>query len=262
MRITSIRTKNNSKPESVDMQRLMLLIKARFKRAGFITDITSVSPTALKIGLHMRCFSIDTVKLGSNARLGAYTHSPKGYKRTNLPTWNQRVEFNDIVNACLDKFNYTASVRSGPFTIRDKTRAQNKNDWQRQKPDHMGPNGEIYNGVGQVCIHIMSESDAREHCDSDRLEREHAALQRPKRLAQAREARIRMKLFRQARKVTIDGFYAGYDKTNPQNGRVVTHAAFEKLLAKQSGYTKRDILKASIAATLAKLAITAQEVSA
>ena len=108
-------------------------LKRRFKNAGFRTSISVTTSTGLKIGLHMCTFRIDRSIHDRNLR-----HNPFiGSKLTDIPTWEQRVEFNDIVNSVLNKFKVSGRIRSGPFTIRDGMHAFNENDWTLQKPEYI-----------------------------------------------------------------------------------------------------------------------------
>lgn len=101
---------------------------ARFEFSGFITEVHQLGLTSIKIGLRMRSFRINTEMLGHNARLGYLnglrqlmqcSHTDVGFKRTDVPTWEQREEFNHIVNAVFDKYDISANIKSGPYTIRE-----------------------------------------------------------------------------------------------------------------------------------------------
>lgn len=152
------------------------LIVAACERKGFKTDAHRLTGSAIKIGLHMSSFRVITSKLGHNARIGRYVDSPKGYKRTDVPTWDQRVEFNNIVNKLFDKFGLVANIKSGCFTVRDKKKgAHTEDDWDNQTPSWMGYQGASCNGFGEEICRIVTEREAREECDSDRLEAAHRA---------------------------------------------------------------------------------------
>jgi hypothetical protein len=82
--------------------------------------------------MHMASFRIDT-----NIHNRNLYHRPGAEpKLTNVPTWEQRVEFNDIVNAVLNKFKVSANVKSGDYTVRKDTISMTENDWNAQIPEH------------------------------------------------------------------------------------------------------------------------------
>lgn len=123
MKVSCLKIKGQ-KPTQKQTDALVKQIKRAFTAAGFVTGVHSYGPTSMDIGLHMKCFQVDTDKLGFNARMN-YSNpwggerGPKvGFKKTSLPTWDQRVEFNDILNDILDRAKATARIVSGPFVIR------------------------------------------------------------------------------------------------------------------------------------------------
>lgn len=129
MRITKMRIKGEVPSTEVTFE-IERTLRNRLAKAGYITNVNALTRTALKIGLHMRSFKLDLTKHDRNLRHNPYLPS----KLTDTPTWDQRVEFNDIVNAVLNKFKVSARVVSGPFTIRDGVKCMNENDWYDQKP--------------------------------------------------------------------------------------------------------------------------------
>lgn len=249
MRCTGIRFECGTKPTANDLKYLCDIIKQRAQGRGFITDTEQLTGSAIKIGLHMSSFRIDTNMLQHNARIGRfYDKSPKGYKRTDVPTWDQRVEFNDMVNDVFDKYGYVALIKSGCFTIRDKKRGRHdEQDWENQTPSWMGYKGATVNGFGEELCRIVTEREAREELNSDEREKEHAEATRGERLARARDYRKRVKTFENAPKVIVSGFYG--EKT--KNGKLLTHAAFAKLLSKLNRWELRRVKAASVAATVA-----------
>lgn len=177
------------KPTERFLDDLCEIIVAKAAKAGFITGSHRLTGTAIKIGMHMSSFRINTAKLGHNARVGrtnAYgwhgIQSPKGYKRTNVPTWEQREDFNHLVNDVFDKFGLVATITSGNYTVR--TRSGRVNDW-----NYGGDRGKGWSG--DACRDIVTEKEAREDLDSDRLEAEHRERMRVVRLERAREKRVR-----------------------------------------------------------------------
>jgi len=130
MRITSIRTKGQL-PSTDIILNVERELRRRFAKAGYVTEVNAETRSAIKIGLHMRSFKLDLSKHDRNLR-----HAPGlPLKLTDVPTWDQRVEFNGIVNAVLNKFKLSANVKSGPFTIRKGTQVFTECDWLDQKPE-------------------------------------------------------------------------------------------------------------------------------
>lgn len=229
------------KPTERILDELCQAILAATGKAGYITDAHRLTGSAIKIGLHMSSFRVDTAKLGHNARVGRFVKSPKGYKRTDVPTWDQRVEFNDIVNDVFDRYGLVALIKSGSFTVRDKREGRkDEGDWQYQKPMHYG--------FDYCPDEIMPEADARDACDSDRLEAEHKAAQAPIKREQARAARQRRKLFESCRHVTLAGFYRCEGRID-QNDKKMTHKQFAKRISTLSSWERRRVVKATMEET-------------
>src|SRR5690606_29332298 len=172
------------RPTARVLESLCNEIVAEAASEGFITESHVKSGTSVKIGLHMRSFRIDTQMLGHNARVGnaAYgwngNQSPKGYKRTDVPTWEQREDFNHLVNDIFDRHGLLAKIVSGNYTVR--THEGRVNYW-----DYGGDRGLGWSG--DACHEIMPENEAREICDSDRLEAEHKEAMRETRREKERE---------------------------------------------------------------------------
>ena len=133
MKITKIQ-KNNDKLSQDDLQALATELQYTLFRAGFRTNAKVVNSSRIDLGLHMKSFVIDINKLGYNARYSPYCSSKKGFRRTSSPTWDQRVEYNNLVNEVLTKWAISANVKSGEFTIRQGKDELTEKDWQDQKP--------------------------------------------------------------------------------------------------------------------------------
>ena len=131
MKITKIRH-NGTFPSHMLLVKLEAALAEAFSCAGFVTDVSIVNQTCIKTGLHMCSFKLDTNKHMRNLR-----NTPYRVSLTNIPTWDQRVEFNDIVNAILTKYNVSANVKSGPFTIRAGFNVFTESDWYDQKPEYI-----------------------------------------------------------------------------------------------------------------------------
>lgn len=124
-------TRMNIKGEKLGA--LLETIKAQldfeFNLKGFITDVYVVNSQSIKIGLWMKTFKLDTLKHDRNLQVNPYQK-----KLTTLPTWDQCVIFNNVVNKVLNKFKVSANVKSGPFTIREGKTCHTEYEWSDQKP--------------------------------------------------------------------------------------------------------------------------------
>lgn len=138
MKVYKIRNARGEKLTEAKLEQLASVIYRKLKAAGFITDVERVGLSGLRIGLHMKCFVVDTDMHGYNARMpyvNRYvgtidtTGSVVGFKRTNIPTWDQRVAFNNILNDVLSTYRVSATIKSGPFTVRDGLTVYTERDW-------------------------------------------------------------------------------------------------------------------------------------
>ena len=137
MKITKLRhMKSKEQVSSNKRKNLANQLRRKLKQAGYVTDIDE---NFTKIGLRGKCFTVDTEKLGYNARvhngvngLGEILNymGEVGFKRTSTPTWDQRVEFNYIVQLVLKKNKVTATIKSGPFIIMQDGRDFTEKDWE------------------------------------------------------------------------------------------------------------------------------------
>lgn len=135
MKLTKIRNKDG-KLDSFNLQVVCNALKRSLECYHFITEVTPVNSQYIKIGLHMRSFKIDVKAIGYNARRTPFDSKYKlGYRRTDTPTWNQRVQFNDIVNAVLNSLGIFCNIKSGSYTIRYGGIAFNESDWLKQIPE-------------------------------------------------------------------------------------------------------------------------------
>jgi hypothetical protein len=165
MKITSIRVKGQL-PSTDLILEIERTLRRRFARAGFITQVAAQTRSCIKIGLHMRSFKLDLTKHDRNLR-----HNPHlGAKLTDTPTWQQRVEFNNIVNSVLNKFRVSANVKSGPFTIRAGRQVFTESDWFDQKPGYLRHN--------ESHGYYIEECDEHEFLEERRIERNRLARER------------------------------------------------------------------------------------
>jgi hypothetical protein len=138
MKITKLRkitSKGNVKLSDSEFNELFKELELRLTNAGLLynTYIEKLNSTSFKISGNSRSFSIDVQKLGYNAQHNPFLNG-KGFRRTNLPTWDQRVEFNNIVNAVFTEMNLVANIKSGFYVIRQGSIELKVRDWVQQKP--------------------------------------------------------------------------------------------------------------------------------
>jgi hypothetical protein len=238
MKVTGIRTNKGLKLTESELNTLCQTIVTKAAKMGFKTGASIISNGSIKIGLHMQSFRIITSKLGHNARVRRYVDSPKGYKRTNVPTWDQREDFNHLINDILDHWKLSANIKSGPYEVRSKADGR-VNNWYP-----------IDGYTGGSPKEVLTETEAREQMNSDELEVEHANKMKPIRREKAKIARENRKLFDQAKRVTVDGFYEwNTPKSKQKNGKLLSHSQFNSLLLKLPNYEARRVRIASIKAT-------------
>jgi hypothetical protein len=139
MKVTYLRNESGNKLNHTEMNMIIERLDYKFNEAGFLTSVYQLNGTSLNISQGGKCFSVDVSKLGHNARLPYVTNQYgtycgikyiRGYKKTSLPTWDQRVRFNNILNEVLDFYKVTCNIKSGPFVIRDrKNGSMHECDW-------------------------------------------------------------------------------------------------------------------------------------
>lgn len=129
MKATHIRTVKGEIPSSETVLKLERLLLKKIKSIGFISNVTILTRSAVKIGLHMCSFRIDPAVHGHNEDYGyCGSRTKKGFKRTCIPTWGQREDFNHLVNDCFDELSLSARIMSGPFKVRDLKEGR-VNEW-------------------------------------------------------------------------------------------------------------------------------------
>jgi len=128
MKLTKM-SKNNNKLTALDFTALIQDLENTIKALGFITEIEQVNSQSIKLGLHMRSFSIDLSVHGYNTQ-----KRPYGQRRTNLPCWAQRVTYNDALNEVLDQHGISCNIKSGPYIIRQGLKSLTEQDWDLQIP--------------------------------------------------------------------------------------------------------------------------------
>jgi hypothetical protein len=217
MQVTRIRTKAGKFLTDKQYDRLVKEILSKTKRAGFETDcarltkriwgtdkkgyrkvIETLPLKSISIGMGFSCFRIIPKIHEYNGRMGHYIDSPKGYTRTTVPTWDQRVEFNDLINDIFDAWKLSARIKSGPYLVRSRqTGRRDESDWSSEDPT--GMQGDAVNGMGQVLSRIRPEEECREECNSDQREAEHKALIRLKN----QERRAYLKTLKNASKLSV-----------------------------------------------------------
>lgn len=128
MKVTRIRIgEGTKKPTTKELLNIKTLLCIGFKGAGFITEVSIVNSTSIRIGLHMKSFVLDLTKHHRNLYRSRF-----GENLTSLPTWKQRVGFNEIVNDVLNDLKVSALVRSDVFDIRNGMHCFDEYDWNHQ----------------------------------------------------------------------------------------------------------------------------------
>lgn len=122
MKLTKIRFKGMV-PSKGQIPTIINQLGRRFKNAGYITEVCQINSTSIKIG-HKRCFTLDLSKHPYNMQ-----YSPGRHRRTRLPNWTQRVDFNNIINDCLDEYGVSANIKSMMFIIREGEIRKTETDW-------------------------------------------------------------------------------------------------------------------------------------
>lgn len=132
-------SKQGKKLNSIQMNALVIKLDKAIKRAGFISGVKIINSSAITISGHMRSFSIDVAKLGYNARVNQITATTTkaGFKRTDVPTWTQREQYNHIVNDVLDSLKLSANIKSGDYEVRSSVDGR-VNSWELPEVHHNG----------------------------------------------------------------------------------------------------------------------------
>lgn len=126
MKITRLKDNQGKKLSEEMIDKLSAQLQLRLAQAGYITDVCIDD----KIGLHMKQFIIDTDILPKNIRENSFNNTLTGWTYTNIPTWEQRVEFNNIINEFFDANNLTARIISGVFLVRCQIEGpKNESNW-------------------------------------------------------------------------------------------------------------------------------------
>lgn len=227
MKAKRIRYQDGSKVEQGVLHLVCETIVRRAARVGFIVDAEMEDDSTIDIGLHMRSFRIDVNKIGHNAKLnGQYGHkSPKGYIRTDVPTWDQRVEFNNLVNAVFDSHKLIASIISGNYTVRKPHMGGAVRSWP-EGGDRASGGG----WSGDCTSWILPESEARRQCNSDALEAKHKIDTRAIRREYQQQ---RADMIRELKKAPFIAFYVKERYDSEPELEVMTFAQFEKFNSKR-----------------------------
>lgn len=91
----------------------------RAKELGFETTTTITSRSGIHIVHRNDTFHIIPEKTGYNVYY-PYLSDGLPWKKTRKPTWNQRCEFNHLVNDIFDELALSAHISSGAYRIRAK----------------------------------------------------------------------------------------------------------------------------------------------
>jgi len=112
---------------------LINTLQVEFNKNHFIVDVVQVSKKRIKLIKHQCQFKINTNVLG-------YNYHARTGRRTSVPTWSERVQFNNIINNVLDSFDISADVKSTGFIIRIDKQSFTENDWLNNKPHYLNVN--------------------------------------------------------------------------------------------------------------------------
>jgi len=143
MKLTNIRCAvTGKKLNKVEMTMVADALENRLAMYGFITESYVVNSSRIDLKTQGKSFTVNTKKLGYNANIGHYNgygnyYSPStksGYRRTNIPTWDQRVEYNNLVNSLLDTFKVSCNIKSGYFVVRQGADSFTETDWAKAVP--------------------------------------------------------------------------------------------------------------------------------
>lgn len=118
MKISSIRSQGKRVKEAL-LRKVCKTLSERTVARGYVTHIAPIDNFEIIISNNLRLFTIDSNKLGYNAEY--LNNESLVWRKSITPTWDQRVDFNNIVNDVLDEFKLEANVRSGFFVVRTKS---------------------------------------------------------------------------------------------------------------------------------------------
>lgn len=153
MRITSIRdVRTNKKLSERDLHNLASFLEERLAGKGFITESAVINSSRIDLTLGGRSFKVDTTRLGYNAQYNPNLNYKAGYRKTDVPTWDQRVSYNNTVNSVLNMFGISSKVTSGNYLIRHGEKSFTNSDWLRMKPE--------YELMNEARGHVVTEMPA------------------------------------------------------------------------------------------------------
>ena len=134
MKVTKIKCKDGTK---FPLDTLCARLEFEFNKAGFVAGTEIKNSQSISIGGHMRQFNIDTKKLGHNADYSQYAQKTckAGFKRCDIPTWDQRVKFNRLINRVFNQFSLVANIKSGLFVVRTIESGSIHNWFREEYPD-------------------------------------------------------------------------------------------------------------------------------
>lgn len=168
MKLTKIRTNQNEIPSNKILVSIINDINTQFKGKGFITEVSIINKTSIRIGQHMRSFSLDLSIHDRNLQCNPHLVP----KLTNLPTWEQRVVFNNVINNVLNKHNISCNIKSGPFIIRKGSHSMTENDWLDQRPEYLLAN--IAKGFEIIMLDV-SEKEFIKNRNKERYQKQKEA---------------------------------------------------------------------------------------
>ena len=135
MKLTKIRDNQGNILSKENLEFIGNRLVFLLSEAGFITESFVINSSRIDLKTEKKSFKIDVEKLGYNARLSPFGNYKAGYRRTSTPTWNQRVEYNNIINEHLDLLQLSCNIKSAHYVIRQGNETFDELDWENQKKD-------------------------------------------------------------------------------------------------------------------------------
>lgn len=137
MKLTKIRcSETNKKLIHNRMKKLAEHLQNRLAYHGYKVFARVTNSSRIDMSYQGCSFRVNDLIHGYNAQYNPFRNTKNGYVRTTLPTWKQRVHFNEIVNTILTTWDISTNVHSGPYTLRLGTEEFNEENWLEQKPQY------------------------------------------------------------------------------------------------------------------------------
>lgn len=132
MKFTKFTRTTAKKDKEINKAELASELVKVLAEKGFITEVKEVKSNGFSLSKNKASFFIDEEKLGTNLRPASGTLTK--YKRTNIPTWEERVEYNLTIQEFINEKGLSCKITSGCFIIKDHERDYTEYDWHNQNP--------------------------------------------------------------------------------------------------------------------------------